>query len=194
MCRSGFQTERTSRVKVVTMALVALLTVIGTHKPTSTPTRMPEPMHTHEHERTHARRARERTHVCAQAQIHIRAHECMQQPRRLFLHFSSARRRSSTSPAWQVTSPWPSHSQIRPWRRTSSHHHRQVSLADAANLQAMLRVVSKTAILTPARPRVGVAVPFLVRSQKRPPGQSGHRLGPFAPRPTRTSVHSHLGF
>ncbi len=45
-CRSGFPTERTSRVKMLTMALVALLMVIGTHKPTST--------HTHARADAHA--------------------------------------------------------------------------------------------------------------------------------------------
>ncbi len=141
--------------------------------------------------RTHGVHESARTCVHKHKYTHGHTNACSR-PRRLFLHFSFARRRSSTSPTWQVTSPWPSHSQICLWRRTSLHHHRQVSLADAANLQVMPRVFSKTAILTPARPRVGV--PYLVRSPKRPPGQSGYPLGAFAPRPIRTSVHSHLGF
>jgi hypothetical protein len=63
---------------MLTMALVALLMVIGTHKATSTHTRIPEPMHMHE--RTHVRAC-----VSAQAQTLTRAHECMQPPAQVVL-------------------------------------------------------------------------------------------------------------
>ncbi len=63
MCRSAVPRELISNFKMVTMALVALLTVIGTYKPASTHA----PTHTHA-------RAEEHT------QSHTRAHECMQPP------------------------------------------------------------------------------------------------------------------
>jgi hypothetical protein len=65
---------------MLTMALVALLVVIGARKPTSTHTRMPEPMHTQE--RTHVRAC-----VSAQAQTLTQAHECMQPPAQVVLTF-----------------------------------------------------------------------------------------------------------
>ena len=63
MCRSAVPRELIFNFKMVTMALVALLTVIGTYKPASTHA----PTHTHARADEHA-------------QSHTRAHECMQPP------------------------------------------------------------------------------------------------------------------
>jgi hypothetical protein len=80
--------------------------------------------------------------------------------------------------------------QIRPRsrRRTSSQHHRQVGVCDAAILQAMPRVDSS------GESHVGRislwTAPCSVRSAKRLHGPSGYHLGAFARGPVRTSVHS----
>jgi hypothetical protein len=64
MCRSAVRLEKQSNFKMVSMALAALLTVIGTHKPAS----------------THAPTCTRARNGSTKALTHTRAHECMQPP------------------------------------------------------------------------------------------------------------------